>query len=114
MDSDKAYSVNAKQDARRLRTILELMTKVYDEEYRMEHFEQMRRFWGDFYWGWGYGDDGTITYKGTKWKFVHTPEQQEKAERQFKVLAEAAEKKHQRAKKLLWELVEHNLEHFWD
>jgi hypothetical protein len=114
LESDQVYSVNAKQDARRLRTILELMNKVYDEEYRMEHFEQMRRFWGGFDWDWEDNNDGTVTYKGTKWKFAHTPEQQAKAEIQFSSLAAAAEKKHQRAKKLLWELIEHNLEHFWD
>jgi hypothetical protein len=114
MDSDNAYSVRAKQDARRLRTILELMKKVYDEEYRMAHFDQMERFWGGYDWEWEDNNNGTSTYKGIKWKFAHTPEQQEQAERQFTGLSIAAEKKHQRAKKLLWKLVEHNLEYMWD
>jgi hypothetical protein len=114
LDSDRAYSVRAKQDARRLRTILELMTKVYDEEYRMAHFDQMERFWGEMDMSWKDNNDGTSRFVGWKWQFAHTPEQQERAERQFSALTYDAEKKHQRAKKLLWKLIEHNLEHMWD
>lgn len=114
LDSDKAYSVRAKQDARRLRTILELMTKVYDEEYRMAHFDQMERFWGEMDMGWEDDANGKSRFVGWKWQFAHTPEQQEQAEKQFGALSYDAEQKHQRAKKLLWKLIEHNLEHFWD
>ena len=114
LESDKAYTVKAKQNARRIRTITELMRKVYDEEYRMAHFDQMERFWGEIDTEWEDNNDGTFTFKGFKWQFAHTPEQQERAERQYSALAYDAEKKHQRAKKLLWKLIEHNLEHFWD
>lgn len=114
MDSEDAYAVSSKQNARRLRTILELMTKVYDEEYRMQHFEQMKRFWGEVDMEWEDGRNGTSRFKGFKWQFAHTPEQHERAEQQFRGLAYVAEKKHQRAKKLLWKLIEHNLEHMWD
>jgi len=114
LDSDKAYSVSGKKNARRLRTILELMKKVYDEEYRMEHFDQMKKMWGDFDWEWENNNNGSYTYKGIKWKFAHTPEQQEEAEKQYSELALKAEQKHQRAKKLLWKLIEHNLEHMCD
>jgi hypothetical protein len=115
LESDRAYSVNAKQDARRLRTILELMNKVYDEEYRMGHFDQMEVIYGKSEMCWEDNEDGfSTTYLGLKWEKAITPEQHAEAEIQFSSLAAAAEKKHQRAKKLLWELVHHNLEHFWD
>jgi hypothetical protein len=114
MDSDRAYSVRAKQDARRLRTILELMKKVYDEEYRMEHFDKMEQVWGNWSMDWGDNGNGTSTYRGSKWELADTPEKQKEADEQFSTLSILAENKHQRAKKLLWKLVEHNLEHMWD
>jgi hypothetical protein len=114
MDSDRAYSVSAKQDARRLRMILDLMKKVYDEEYRMQHFDQMEKIWGGYDWEWEDNGNGTLTYSGTKWKFADTPEKQKEADLMFSNLTKEAEDKHQRAKKLLWKLVEHNLEHMWD
>lgn len=114
LESDRAYSVKANQNARRLRTILELMKKVYDEEYRMEHFDKMEKIWGRYQWDWENNHNGTYSYKGIKWEFAHTPEQQKQAELQFSNLTILAEEKHQRAKKLLWKLIEHNLEYFWD
>jgi hypothetical protein len=114
LESDRAYSARAKQDARRLRMILDLMKKVYDEEYRMQHFDQMERFWGGHETVWEPIKNGNYRYGGMKWKWADTPDKQAHAERQFEGLAIAAKKKHQRAKKLLWKLVEHNLEHFWD
>jgi superfamily II DNA/RNA helicase len=114
LESDRAYSFNAKQDARRLRTILELMKKVYDEEYRMEHFDQTEKIYGKWSMNWVDNEDKYSKYMGSKWEFADTPEKEKEAEEMFSKLAAVAEKKHQRAKKLLWELVEHNLEHFWD
>lgn len=114
LESKASLGVQAKQKARRLRTILEIMKKVYDEEYRMGHFTQMERIWGEMDMKWEDLNNGKSKFVGWKWKFAHTPEQQERAERQFSALARDAEKKHQRAKKLLWKLIDHNLEHMWD
>jgi hypothetical protein len=114
MDSDKAYSVRAKQDARRLRMILDLMKKVYDEEYRMQHFDQMEEIWGNYESIWEPIKNGNYRYGGMKWELANTPEKEKEADLMFSKLAKEAEGKHQRAKKLLWDLVHHNLEHFWD
>jgi hypothetical protein len=114
MNSDKAYSVRAKQDARRLRMILDLMKKVYDEEYRMQHFDQMEEIWGVGNSDWKNNNDGTYTYMGFKWELANTPEKEKEAELMFSKLAKEAEDKHQRAKELLWKLIHHNLENMWD
>jgi hypothetical protein len=114
LESDRAYTVKAKSNARRIRTIVELMNKVYDEEYRMEHFDKMEQVWGSWSMDWGDLGNGKSIYRGSKWELADTPEKQQQADEQYSTLAELAEQKHQRAKKLLWKLVEHNLEHMWD
>jgi hypothetical protein len=115
LESENVYSMSAKQDARRLRTIIELMKKVYDEEYRLGYWDEMERIWGTSELDWGKeNEDGTITYLGTKWEFANTLEKQKEAEWMYSGMSQNAEKKHLRAKKLLWELIEHNLEKFWD
>jgi hypothetical protein len=114
LESDRAYTVRAKSNAKRIRTIVELMNKVYDEEYRMEHFDKMEQVWGNWSMDWGDLGNGKSIYRGSKWELADTPEKQKEADEQFLALSILAEKKHQRAKKLLWKLVEHNLEHMWD
>jgi len=39
LESDKAYSISAKDNAKRIRTTLKLMKLVGDEEYAMEYFD---------------------------------------------------------------------------
>jgi hypothetical protein len=114
MDSDKAYSVRAKQDARRLRTILELMTKVYDEEYRLEHHDKVEAIYGKSDIDWRNNNDGTYSYISMIWELADTPEKHKEAEELYSKLAKEGEDKHQRAKELLWKLVSHNLDHMWD
>lgn len=114
MDSDKAYSVRAKQDARRLRTILELMTKVYDEVYRLEHNDKVEAIYGKCDIDLTNNFNGTYTYNGFVWELADTPEKHKEAEELYSKLAKEGEDKHQKAKELLWKLVSHNLEHMWD
>ena len=40
LNSDNAYTLSAKDNARRLQTIIDLMDKVYEEEYGIEYFDE--------------------------------------------------------------------------
>jgi hypothetical protein len=114
LESDKAYTVKAKSNARRLRTILELMNKVYDEEYRLEHYDKVEAIYGKWDIEWRDNGDGTSTYMGAVWEKADTPEKQKEANELLSKLALESEQKHQRAKELLWKLIDHNLHCFWD
>lgn len=114
LDSDDAYNVLAKQDARRLRTILDLMKKVYDEEYRLEHFSKVEAIYGKLEWVFDNNDDNIGNNIILEFKNADTPEKREEASKLLKKLDKESEEKHQRAKELLWKLVEHNIENFWD
>jgi len=70
LESDKAYTINAKLHAQKIRTAVRLMDKVYNEEYL----------------------DGVTSY--TEFKKMQV--KQDKAER------------------ILWKFISHNIKYWWD
>jgi hypothetical protein len=114
LESDRAISVGSKERARRLRTITELMDRVYDSYYELEHFDQMEERWGTSEMKWEPYTSNTSRFVGLVWSKATTEQEQIEANRQYDILRDKAMAKHLRAKKLLWKLVEHNLEYFWD
>ena len=46
LESDKAYTVEAKTNATKIWTAVELMEKVYDEDYAVEYFDIIRKKYG--------------------------------------------------------------------
>ena len=119
LESELALSVEAKNNASRIRTAIELMDKVYDEEYGME-----------------YMDDIEFLYGKSKHEFVELDEKDENGDPYYtmKISNElAVDEEHQkeidevrnqmmirsrerqkRAHKLLWDFIEHNIQNWWD
>ena len=87
LDSDRSYSMDAKQRASRIRTAIRLMDKVYDEDYSHEYIDKLEKLYGD-----------------------NTNQNSEIRRKLFK---EAVEKQ-KRAHKLLWRFIEHNIQYWWD
>lgn len=117
--SDKAWSLEHKQTASRIRTAVELMQKVYDEEYGTEYIDHIE-----------------FAYGKTKYEFVELEEKDENGDPYYKMVHSnelAVDEKHQkeidelrhqmflfyrdkqkRAHRLLWDFVEHNIQRWWD
>lgn len=114
LESDRAYSMDAKQRASRIRTAIRLMGKVYDEDYSMEWIHQIYKKYGEDVLDWESEDtgrgDGTsyLKYKYEKWSNT-----KEITEIKIKLLKESRAKQ-ERAHKLLWKFIEHNIRHWWD
>ena len=74
MESDRAYSNDSDIRARRIKTAVELLDKVYDEEYGIEYQDQMKKIYGDNVLDWNFEDtgrgDGTsyLNYEYEKWE----------------------------------------------
>ena len=101
LESDRACTLEAKQNASRIRTAIRLIDKVYDDEYEMEWIDKIEKQFGKEALDWEFEDtgDGTgssfITNKYEKWdnaeeiKVVKTEfvkqsrEKQKKAEEQL-------------------------------
>jgi hypothetical protein len=119
LESDKAMTLESKVTASRIRTSIELMSKVYDEEYGTEYI-----------------NDIEFLYGKTKNEFVELEEKDEKGDSYYKMVRSnelAVDEKHQkeidevrhqmflrsrdkqkRAHKLLWDFIEHNIQKWWD
>lgn len=114
LNSDDAYSLDAKQNARRLKTIIELMDKVENEEYAVAYHNQLEQLYGEDVLDWyfedtGHGDDTSfLKYEYEKWP--NADEIKEKHTELFR----ASLKKQQRAYNLTWQLIAHNIRKMWD
>ena len=114
LESDRATSVESKHYASRIRIILRLMVKVYDEEYSMRYLDQMETLYGDGVNDWemiSINSDKELYQLKYKWESWENAEEIRLKQRQLWL---DGIKKQKRAHKLLWELVEHNIQKFWD
>lgn len=46
MESDKTHCIESKQNAARIRTIIKLMNKIYNDEYSLEYYDLMDKKYG--------------------------------------------------------------------
>lgn len=117
LNSDKAYKLSAKHNARRLQTIIDLMDKVYDEEYGMEYYDKLIELYGEEKFKHKFipcEDKEGYSYLKHSYELTETPEMIEEInDKRGKLFKESYEKQ-KRAHKLLWDLIEHNIQNMWD
>ena len=114
LESDSAYSLESKQNAKRLKMILRLLDKVYNEDYVFEYTDQLKQEYGTMQMEWDPNDDATDTLKGFKWSKAVDDSHNESINKVYKILLEKGLFKQERAHQLLWKLIEHNIRKFWD
>jgi hypothetical protein len=118
MESDKAYGMNSHIDAQKIRMVVRLMDKVYDEEYACEYQQRLKDKHGDDVIDWVFSEiPDRPDYSTMDWKF----EVDEKYESQRDQIKEDCDKwfqesqdKQERAHKLLWKLIEFYIRGWWD
>lgn len=114
LESDKAYTMEAKHNASRIRTAIRLIDKVYDEEYGMSWIYEIQERYGNDVLEWEFEDtgDGTgssyLKYKYEKWNNAN------EIKKVKTELIKKSNEKQKKAHKLLWNFVEHNIHHWWD
>jgi len=118
MESDKAYGVNSHIQAQKIRMVVRLMDKVYDEEYALEYQQKLKDTYGDDVMDLVLHDliDSNECHP-IVWKF----EEDNKYESQREEIRENHDKwfkesqdKQERAHKLLWKLIEFYIRGWWD
>jgi hypothetical protein len=113
-ESDKLNSDRSKQNASRIRTAIQLMDKVYNEDYGCEYQDKLKKLYGENaldFWleDTGEGDGSTFL----RWEYNKWDNAEEIKEVQKKLFLESREKQ-KLAHKLLWDFIEHNLQFWWD
>ena len=113
MKSDRAHRASAKDDAKRIRTVVRLMEKVYDDSYSMEYQDKLKELYGDDVLDFDFVDCEFNNLHELKWSYKDRPNAEEIDKMHTELLKESVAKQ-ERAEKLLWELVAHNIRSWWD
>lgn len=113
MKSDRAHRASAKDDAQRIRTVVRLMEKVYDDSYSMEYQDKLKELYGDDVLDFDFVDCEFNNLHELKWSYKDRPNAEEIDKMHTELLKESVAKQ-ERAEKLLWELVAHNIRSWWD
>ncbi len=112
-NTDRANTLEATQNASRIRTAIRLMDKVYDEEYSTEWPDIIAKKYGDdaLDWDWEETSQGSgLSYH--RWKFETWDNAEEI--RQVKLdLISKGEAKQKKAEQLVWKFIGHNIRYWW-
>jgi hypothetical protein len=116
MESDRAMSVQAKEDAKRIRTVIKLMDKVYDEDYSLEYEDKLKELYGEdvLYVEFleKFSKSGNKHYC-IKYKYEDWDNCDEIKEMKTKLFNES-HLKQKKAHRILWKFIEHNIQRWWD
>ena len=117
MESDKAYSVDSNIQAQKIRMVVRLMDKVYNEEYACEYQQKLKD---------KYGEDvdemvfeeipDKPEYSSMKWKYEVDEkyvELRDEIKENSKKWFKESQDKQERAHKLLWKLIEFYIRGWW-
>jgi len=113
MESDRAVGVPSKDDAKRIRTVVRLMEKVYDDSYSLEYQDKLKELYGDDVLDFGFEPSEFKNMNQLVWNYKKKPNAEEIDKMHSKLLKESTAKQ-ERAEKLLWKLVSHNIRSWWD
>ena len=119
LESDSAVTSQAKNSASRIRTAISLMDKVYDQDYATEYLDTVEELYGKTLYEFVELEDKDkkgdpyYTLKITNENAVD--EKHQKKIDDFKtVMMTSSYEKQERAHKLLWDFVSHNIRNWWD
>ena len=114
LEGDRAFTVSADQNAKRIRTAIELLNKVYEEEYGCEYQDKMKELYGPDVLEWWFEDtgegDGSSYIRFAYEKLDNADEIEEMKGNLFK----ESQAKQERAHKLVWAYIAHNIRNWWD
>ena len=119
LESDRAMTLSAKHNASRIRTAIRLMDKVYDEEYGMEYMDYIDKLYGETAYAWveleEKDEDGNPYYRMIRRNELAVDEKhQEEIDEVRHQMMLLSRDRQNRAHKLLWDFIEHNIQSWWD
>ena len=119
MESEKSMTMDANIRASRIRTAVELLEKVYNDEYSSEWQDKLKNLYGENVIDWEFIEldvksnyDGQPLYE-IKWEYEKW-DNSEEVENVKQQLFKESKEKQQKAEKLVWEFISHNIRYWWD
>lgn len=113
-ENGNTFSAYPKQTASRIRTAVNLMQKVYDEEYATEYFDLIESLYGKTSYEFA-SIEGTeyFSLKVTNER-AFDEEHQKQIDNVRTMMLLHCRDRQERAHKLLWRYLEHNIRNWWD
>ena len=114
MESDQSLTMDADIRARRIRTAVELLEKVYNEDYGCEYQDKLKELYGENVLDWWFEDTGKedgssyLRLEYEKW------ENSEEIAKVKHKLYDESKAKQKRAEELVWKFISHNIRYWWD
>lgn len=119
MESDRAMTMDAEIRAKRIRTAVALLQKVYNEEYGCEYQDKLEELYGK--------NVLNIHFKETEdmGEYDYQPlyemhmeyeswDNSEEVEKMYHKLFQESKNKQERAEELVWKFISHNIRGWWD
>ena len=118
MESDRAITMDADVRAKRIRTAVELLQKVYDEDYGCEYQEKLEQIYGKDVLKANFikveeTDEVGEPYYELKWEYEQWDNAKEVEETKDRLFQDS-KKKQKRAEELVWKFISHNIRGWWD
>ena len=122
-ESDKACTLSAKDTAKRIRTVIKLMDKVYNEEYGMEYTGKLKELYGEDVLEVSFieTDDTTLNDFSGKTEKLYTMrykyetwDNADEIEKVKNELFHESQDKQRKAHRILWALIEKDIMCWWD
>lgn len=114
LESDQAYSTDALRDASRIRTAIDLLERVYEDDYSIEYVDQMKAIYGPDVLDFWFEDTGD----GSGGKYIRTLYEKwdnvDEVEAHLRELQHISHKKQEKAHALAWNFIAHNIRQWWD
>jgi hypothetical protein len=114
LESNQSYSNAASQNANRIRTAVELLEKVYNEEYALEYIDQIEKIYGpnsfDVWFDVEENEEGSSYLRHVYEKWDNADEVEAKEHE----LRRASYDKQERAHSLVWRFIAHNIRYWFD
>lgn len=125
LESDMAHTLDAKIRASRIRTIIRLMDKVYEEEYACEYQDELTKRYGNRSYKFvkieGRRSYNPISEKDEDlyemievWEKNYSEEELKEIKEVESELFKKSIDKQERAHRLLWKLIEKDIRGWWD
>lgn len=123
LESNKARTVSAKDRAKRIRTVIKLMDKVYDEEYAMEYMDKLKELYGEDVLKSSFIETDNTTFNDFSGKTeklyimrykYETWDNADEIGRVKDELFEESYNKQIKAHRILWAMIEKDIQGWWD
>ena len=123
LESDRAVTLCAKDKAKRIRTVIKLMDKVYDDEYVIEYRDTLKEMYGEDVLEFSFVETNDTTFNDFSGKteklfsMRYKYETWDNAEEISKIkdeLFQMSVEKQNRAHKILWSMIEKDIQTWWD